>query len=176
MGQDPDTIRREIEQTRERMGETVDALGYKADVKTRTREAVSDKVDTLKEKVGGVTGRVSEATPDTGDIKHGARRAGGIAKENPLGLAIGATAVGFLTGLVIPTTRVEDEKLGPIAEQVREKVSETGQEAMERGKEVAQEAAQSAAETARERGSEHAQELQGSARESAQDVREQMRS
>lgn len=32
MGEDPAAIRQEIEQTRERMGDTVDALGYKADV------------------------------------------------------------------------------------------------------------------------------------------------
>ena len=60
MGEDPQAIRREIEDTRERMGETVDALGYKADVKTRTKEAVSDKVDSIKEKVGG-------STPSTGE-------------------------------------------------------------------------------------------------------------
>jgi hypothetical protein len=36
MGEDPQVIRREIEETRERMTETVDALGYKADVKART--------------------------------------------------------------------------------------------------------------------------------------------
>ena len=35
MGQDPAAIRQEIEQTRERMGDTVDALGYKADVPAR---------------------------------------------------------------------------------------------------------------------------------------------
>jgi Protein of unknown function (DUF3618) len=32
MGQDPDEIRQEIEQTRAEMGETVEAIGYKADV------------------------------------------------------------------------------------------------------------------------------------------------
>ncbi len=31
MGEDPAAIREEIDQTRERMGDTVDALGYKAD-------------------------------------------------------------------------------------------------------------------------------------------------
>ena len=35
MGQEPDRIRAEIEQTRADMSETVDALGAKADVKTR---------------------------------------------------------------------------------------------------------------------------------------------
>ena len=33
MGEEPDRIREQIEQTRAEMGETVDALGYKTDVK-----------------------------------------------------------------------------------------------------------------------------------------------
>ena len=148
MGEDPQAIRREIEDTRERMGDTVDALGYKADVKSRTKEAVSDKVDSIKEKVGG-------STPSTGDVKEGARKAGGMAKENPLGLAIGATAVGFIAGLLVPTTRIEDEKLAPMASDMREKAMDAGQEAMDRGKQVAQDAMQ----TAKESGQEHAQEM-----------------
>ena len=55
MGQDPDAIRREIEQTRERMGETVEALGYKADVPSRAKEAVSGRVDSVKSKISGAT-------------------------------------------------------------------------------------------------------------------------
>ena len=148
MGEDPDLIRRDIEETRERMGDTVDALGYKADVKSRTKDAVSDRVDSIKEKVGG-------STPSTGDVKQGARKAGGMAKENPLGLAIGATAVGFIPGLLVPTTRVEDEKLAPMASDMREKAMDAGQEAMDRGKQVAQDAMQ----TAKESGQEHAQEM-----------------
>jgi len=49
MGEDPDVIRKDIENTRERMGDTVDALGYKTDVKARA----GDKVTSLKEKVTG---------------------------------------------------------------------------------------------------------------------------
>jgi hypothetical protein len=44
MGEDPSTIRQDIEQTRAEMGDTVEALGYKADVKTRAKNAISDKV------------------------------------------------------------------------------------------------------------------------------------
>ena len=35
MGETPDQIRDEIEQTRDRMGDTAEAIGYKADVKSR---------------------------------------------------------------------------------------------------------------------------------------------
>jgi len=152
MGEDPGQIRQDIEQTRGQMGDTVEALGHKTDVKGRTKEAISDRVE-------GVRSKVSGATPDAGDMKQGARRAAGIAQENPLGLALGAVAVGFVGGLLVPTTRVEDERIGPVADQIKEKAKETGQEAVERGKDVARQAAESAQEAGRE----HADGLRESA-------------
>jgi ElaB/YqjD/DUF883 family membrane-anchored ribosome-binding protein len=182
MGQDPDAIRQDIEQTRSEMSETVGAVGYKADVPSRAKDKVSETVDNVKNKVSdtatrakeavtGTTSRVSDATPDSGQLKQQARRTAGLAKENPLGLAVGAAAIGFLAGLAVPSTRVENERLGPLADQVKDKVKETGQEALDRGKQVAQEVASSAAETAKQSTQEHGQGLADSAKESAQEVR-----
>jgi hypothetical protein len=174
MGQDPDEIRREIEATRAGLGETVDAIGYKTDVRARARDKVTDTKDSIVEKATGtkdsIVGKVAGAAPDTGQAKERARRAAGVAQENPLGLALGSVAVGFIAGMLIPTTEIEDEKVGPLADEVKERAKETGQEALERGREVAQEAAQSARETAQESGQQHAQELKQSAQESAQQV------
>jgi gas vesicle protein len=149
MGQDPSQIRQDIEHTRGEMGDTVEALGHKADVPGRAKEAISSRVDTVKDKV-----------PSTG-------QAAGVAKENPLGLAVGAAAVGFVAGMLIPSTRVEDEKIGPMADQVKEKARETGQEALERGKDVARQTAESAKETAQEAGKEQAGELRDSTQDKA---------
>ena len=198
MGEDPDRIRREIEQTRAEMSETVDALGYKADVKSRAKESLQDKRDSAKESVvgatqsvkeklvgakdsvsetaGGATSRVSDATPDKEQIKIQARQAKGLAQENPLGLAIGSIAVGFIAGLLIPATRVEDEKLGQMSDQVIEKAKETGQEALEHGKQVAQETAQSAQETLKESAQSHGQEVKETAADNAQQTAQQVRS
>jgi gas vesicle protein len=165
VGQGPDEIREQIEETRSRMGDTVEALGYKADVKQRTSDWVTDKKDAVVDRVKGTT-------PDAGQMKEGAKRGVWMAKENPLGLAVGGAAVGFLVGLLMPSTRVEDERMGDVADQVKESVRETGQEALERGKQVAQEAGQSAAETARERGREQGQELSDSLKEGVQEARE----
>jgi hypothetical protein len=156
MGQDPGQIRQDIEQTRERMGDTVEALGHKTDVSGRAKEAISGKVGSVRDKVSG-------STPDSGEVKDGARQAVGVAKENPLGLAIGGVAVGFVAGMLVPTTKVENEKIGPIADQVKEKARETGQEAIEGAKEVAGQAA----ETAKQAGQEKAAELRDSAQEKA---------
>jgi hypothetical protein len=192
MGQDPGAIREEIEQTRAEMSETVEAVGYKADVPSRTKDAVSDKVENMKSKVSDTatrakeavvgtasragdtvsetTSRVGDATPSGGDVKQKTKRVAGLAKENPLGLAIGATALGFLAGLAVPSTRVEDEKLGRMSDQVMDKVKETGQEALDRGKQVAHEVASSAADTAKEQTQEQGQELADSATQNAQDL------
>src|ERR1700709_1510940 len=150
MGQDPTAIREDIEQTRERMGDTVDALGYKADVPARTKEGISSRVGALTSKVTGAGSQVSDATPSTDDVKQGAQQAVGVAQENPLGLAIGAAAVGFLAGMLIPSTKVEDERLGPVADQVKEQVKQTGQEALEHGKQIAQDTAEIAGQKAQE--------------------------
>jgi gas vesicle protein len=167
MGEDPGEIREEIEDTRVRMGETVEAIGYKTDVKTRAQEKVSGTVESVKSKLGGAGSRVNEATPGREDVKQSTRRAAGVARENPIGLALGSVAVGFLAGMLVPSTHVEDEKLGDVADQVKEKAKETAQEAAERGKEVAQQAAESAKETAQESGRQHAEELRQSAQEKA---------
>jgi len=186
MGQDPDAIRQDIEQSRTEMSETVEAVGYKADVPSRAKDAVSDKVEIMKSKVSdtatrakeavvGTASRASDATPSRGQVKQAGRRAAGMAKENPLGLAIGAAALGFLAGLAVPSTRVEDEKLGPVADQVKDRVKETSQEALDRGKQVAQEVASTAADTAKEQTQEHGQDLAESATQNAQDLGAQTR-
>ena len=92
-------------------------------------------------------------------------------QENPLGLAIGAAAVGFMAGLLIPSTKVEDERLGPVADQVKEQVRQTGQEAIEHGKQIAQDTAQTAAEKAQEVASEVKDTAQQSARQHAEDLK-----
>jgi len=197
MGQDPAAIREDIEQTRSEMSETVEAVGYKADVPSRAKDKVSETMDSVKNKVSGTatrakeavvgtasragntmsdtTSRVGDATPSGGQVTQQAKRAVGLAQENPLGLAVGAAAVGFLAGLAVPSTRVENERLGPVADQVKDRVKETGQEALDRGRQVAQEVASSAADTAKQSTQEHGQDLAHSVTQNAQDLDAQTR-
>jgi len=159
VAQDPQLIQRDIEETRRHMGETADALAYKANVPGRAKNRVTGAMDSLR-------GR----TPDTGDVRHGAKKAVSTAESNPLGLAIGFAAAGFIGGMLAPRTRVEDEKIGPLADQVKEQARQTGQEAVERGKQVAQETAEAAKEKAQQSAQQQGSELKGSAQESAQQV------
>ena len=80
MGQDPSEIRNDIEETRSRMGDTAEALGHKADVPGRAKEAISGRVESVKSTISG-------STPDSSDVKQGARRAAGRARRAPRGAA-----------------------------------------------------------------------------------------
>ena len=161
MGETPDEIRAEIEDTRDRMGETVEAIGYRADVPGRAKEKVTGVKDRAtnalsgaKERIVGstrdTTSSASAAAPSRDEVAAKARHATSVAQENPLGLAIGSVAVGFLAGLLVPTSKIEDEKIGPIADQIKDAAKTTGHEVVERGKQVAQETAGSAKEAAQE--------------------------
>jgi len=180
MGQTPDDIREEIEDTRARMGETVEAIGYKADVKSRVKESAAEKKDAVLGAIGGskdaVVGkadslvtRVGGIVPDGEQVKTGAAKAG-ISKENPLGLALAGAAVGFVLGTLLPHTDVEDQKLGEVSDEITDKAKEAGQEAVERGKNVAEDALQAAADTAQDRGRDEAEKLKTSVQNKAQQV------
>ncbi|MFL5843840.1 MAG: hypothetical protein ACJ762_04035 [Solirubrobacteraceae bacterium] len=147
------------------MGDTVEALAYKADVKTRAKDNINEKTGRVKEFFGGAADSVSDATPSTGDVKQGAKQAAGLAKENPLGLAIGALAVGFIGGLLIPATTMENEKIGPMADQVKGQVSDVASTVVEHGKEAAQDAAQAATQAVKETGQEHAEQAKSDVQE-----------
>jgi hypothetical protein len=147
-----DEIRHEIEETRAEMSETVEAIGYKANVPARTKDWVADKKDAAASRISGMT-------PDGQAVKNRSFRLKDTAERNPLGLAVAGAAVGVIAGLFAPSTRMEDEKLGPMADQVKSTATDAGQEALERGTEVAQATAQSTVETAKEKSREQGQEL-----------------
>jgi gas vesicle protein len=173
MGQDTAAIREQIEQTRERMGETVDAIGYKADVPARAKDSIGEKVDTLKSRISGAGGHVSDATPSGAEVKQGARQAVGVVQENPLGLALGAAALGFLAGMLAPGTKLENERIGPVADQVKDQVKQTGQAAVEHGKQIAQETAQVAASKVQETVAEVKEQATDSTQSHAEELSEE---
>lgn len=166
-----DEIRHQIEQTRERMSETADALSYKVDVKSRVGDAVRDGRDQVRDFLGGATTQASRSE----EMNARGRQTLALARDNPLALAVGAAALGLLIGLSLPSTRAEDERFGAAADSFKDHTLEVGQEAFERGRTVVQDAAQSAAETARDRASTEASELRDSAEQKAAETGQEMR-
>jgi len=158
-----------IREARTDVSDTMNALGHKADVKSRVKESVSGKKDSLLGKADSLVSTMTGTVPAKGQMVQGARKVG-VSKENPMGLAIGGAAVGFLLGLLAPSTRVEDEKIGEAADQVKDAVTESGQEALQRGKQVAQETVGAAKESARDSAKEQSAELTQSLKEGAREV------
>jgi len=190
MGQDANDVRREIEETRTRMGDTVEALGYKADVPSRVKDAVNDRVESVRGSIGGAldgvrqtignatagisggvtgaVGAVGDKIPDVDDARNAAQRGVGIATSNPLGLALGALAVGLLAGLMAPVTDYERKTIGPIRDDLIDRAKEAGTGAIAHGTQVLQETAQAALQTAQQSAQTHSAQVLADVRSSSE--------
>ena len=170
MGKDPNQIREDIAATRERMGETVEAIGYRADVPSRVKEGIADKVGSVKDSISGgvqaMTAKVSdigssigEAMPSGEEIRTAARRTVSTLSENPIALAVGGLVVGFTAGLLLPRTRVETETMRPALDNAKRVARQTGEQVVEHGKQVLQEVASTAKESAQRHGQQVASQM-----------------
>jgi len=169
MGQDPSVIRAEIEETRERVGDEVDALSYKTDVGARVDDYVDEKKEAVKSKFTGAKETVTGAMPDRGTITRSASEIRDTAERNPVGLVVGGVAAGFILGTLIPQTRVENQQMGEVSDRLMDAAKTTAGEAAERGKQVAGDAATAALDTAKESGREQGEELSSTLRDRTQD-------
>lgn len=97
--QDPEQIQRDIEQTREELGDTVEALAEKADVKAQAKQKLDSTKASVADKKEQLVGKAKDASPDSAATA--ATQVSGKARENPLLLAAGgAFAFGFLAGRI----------------------------------------------------------------------------
>ena len=103
----PDQIRAEIEDTREQLGDTVEALAAKTDVKRQAHDritsakqtvtgSVAEAKKTITDKKDEFAAKASDATPESAAT--GARQLGSTVQNNPLPFA---TAGAFAAGLMI---------------------------------------------------------------------------
>jgi phage shock protein A len=92
---DPEQLRQDIERTREQLGETVEALVAKTDVKAQAKEKVNNLTDRLKGTTVQATARVTQARDQlaskTSDAKQSATTNGATARDQ---LQARATVVG----------------------------------------------------------------------------------
>jgi hypothetical protein len=164
MGQDPSLIRAEIDETRQRVGDEVDALSYKTDVGARVGDYVDDKKEAVKSTLTGAKDAVTGAVPDGRSVQ----RARSTAEGNPIGLALGGLALGFIVGTVLPSTRAENQRMGEMSDRLMDAAKDTASEAIDRGKKVAQDAAGAAVDTAKQSGQEQTDELSSTLQDRAQ--------
>jgi ElaB/YqjD/DUF883 family membrane-anchored ribosome-binding protein len=96
----PEEIRADIEETREQLGETVEALAEKADVKHQAKLKVDETKQRFSRKAEDAKAKVSSASPD--QAKSAASGAASTARRKPLPFAVaGAFAAGVVIGLVL---------------------------------------------------------------------------
>jgi ElaB/YqjD/DUF883 family membrane-anchored ribosome-binding protein len=96
----PEEIRADIEQTREELGDTVEALAAKTDVKARAQDRVAEIKDAAQTKREELTGRAREISPET--ATDASQHVVSTVQQKPLPFtAAGAFAGGLLIGWLI---------------------------------------------------------------------------
>jgi hypothetical protein len=96
----PDEIERDIEATREQLGDTVEALAYKTDVKARAKQQLARMKTSVIGKKQQLQGAAKSASPEgTASM---AVETTQKAKEHPIPLAaVGGFAAGVLTARML---------------------------------------------------------------------------
>jgi ElaB/YqjD/DUF883 family membrane-anchored ribosome-binding protein len=96
---EPDQIRADIEAAREQLGDTVEALAQKTDVKAQTKRRLDETKASVVEKKDELLDGARQVSPEA--AVSAASGATQKARENPLPLAVGgAFVVGFLAGRI----------------------------------------------------------------------------
>jgi len=147
---------REIEESRSRIADDIRAVGDSANIVQRAKDAVADRVDRTRDAVQGtVSGAMNRANDMMGGANDMVQGATGAvrdrvsdAADNPVGMLIGGFAIGFLVGMLLPVTRFERSTIGPMTEDLKDRVREAGSEAARRGKEVIRDSIDAAREAA----------------------------
>jgi ElaB/YqjD/DUF883 family membrane-anchored ribosome-binding protein len=93
----PEEIRADIDETREELGDTVEALAAKTDVKAQAKDRITQVKHTAQHRKDEFVSRARDATPDSAGA--GAEQIVSTVKNRPLPFsAIAAFAVGVLVG------------------------------------------------------------------------------
>ncbi len=130
----------EVEDARRRVAEDVRSVAANANVVERAKETAQNKVDDVKSAVGDRVQQTREKLADARDqMQDRVRNINLNPTENPIGMLMAGVAVGFLIGLALPVTRFESERIGPLAQDMKDKARQAGTEVVRRGGEVIKE-------------------------------------
>jgi hypothetical protein len=93
----PEEIRADIAETREDVGETVEALAAKSDVKAQARERIDEIKGNVRAKAGQAKAKAQSSTPES--AQQGGRQVVATVRGNPAPFVLGgAVLVAFLVG------------------------------------------------------------------------------
>ncbi len=134
------------------MADTTTTARKKQPLRKRVGAGLKARVQTVKGSVENATGALADNTASLGS--------GAASLRNPLGLALGGLAAGFLLGLVIPSTDYEDDRLPEIREAIVGKGQEIVDDAIEHGRAVLDDTLAAATTSAQEHGQQFISDLQ----------------
>lgn len=164
--------------------------GKVSELASGVSESVSDAArsvgDKASEMMGGVKERVSGAKERVSSMTSRLRSEGGepirgfwnTFQDHPVAMAAGFTAAGVLAGLLVPTSRREEEWIGPTADRLVQNARDSGRRAVQETSEKVGNVARAAADAATERmhGDEPLLEkVKGMAKDAADTAKQQMR-
>ncbi|GAC1459875.1 MAG: hypothetical protein NVS2B8_18810 [Vulcanimicrobiaceae bacterium] len=89
-----------------------------------------DLTETTKANVAHAADTARETT------QQAAGKTKGLLERNPLGLAIGSIALGFLAGLMVPISDFERERFGPIGDRLTAQAKDAANDMVTQGKTV----------------------------------------
>jgi hypothetical protein len=183
MGQSPEELKKDIEQTRAEMSRDVDAISDKVS----PSRIVQRRVDRTKSTIGGLRERVMGSTSSYGNslgerassaasgVSDAVTGAPDMAKErtqgNPLAMGLLAFAAGMVAASLLPVSSVETQAAGALEDKAREPLQENLKEMAGQLKDDLQDSAQDAVESIKDRATEGAQSVADQGQDSAGNVR-----
>ena len=190
---DPDALRREIEETRANLSQNVNALGeavQPSNIAKRQVNKVTGAATGLKDKVmgsaegtassisdrashvgGSVTGVAGSAT---GTVSHAGDTVKSQAQGSPIAAGVIALGAGWLLGSLLPATSRERQAAAAVKEQATPLVGQAQEMAKEVAKETAEELkepAMAAAESVKGTAQDAAQTVKAEGQSAVEDVR-----
>lgn len=136
MGQTPDELRRDIDDTREHLGDTLGAIEDRVSPRAiveRRRSAMAERWTSTKEAVMGradqVTSTASGAahnvtTTASGAVHDAPQMASERMQGNPWAAGIIAFGAGLLAATLLPVTRTEEEQADKVMEKAKPLIEE----------------------------------------------------
>ena len=180
---DPDTIRANIEATRQKTALDVDALAEKvnpSNIAERQKEKVRTRVRSARESVMGAAQSAKDALPGDGSAGDAKSSAVETAKGHPMVVGLIAFGAGWLLSSLIPTAAAEKdlastakEKAAPLVGAAKDAAKDVAQNLKEPAQDAAahlKDTAQDAAGTVKEQGRSAAADVRGTAQDAKSDV------
>lgn len=123
---------------RERIGQVADAATQRVTAAAESAQgAVAGVAQSAEGRAGDAAGSatdmaasVAHQLPSRAEVAAGSRRVARMAAANPVPVAFAGLLAGMGAALLLPSTRVERERIGPVADDIAERGAAVGAEAV----------------------------------------------